>query len=44
VAAMKAASVQLKHENKKLNINEIEDMQDELTDMLEDMDEISEVN
>ena len=42
VIAMKAASVALKSENKKINISEIEDMQDDLQDMLEDMNEITE--
>ena len=34
VSAMKAASVQLKTEHKKININEIEDVQDDLYDMM----------
>jgi charged multivesicular body protein 5 len=42
VAAMKAASVVLKAENKKINISEIEDMHDDLADMLEDMEEVTE--
>jgi len=41
VAAMKAAAVQLKQEHKKINLNEIDDMQDELSDMFDDMQEIS---
>jgi charged multivesicular body protein 5 len=43
VAAMKTASVQLKAEQKKVNIAEIEDMQDDLYDIMEDMNEINEV-
>ena len=43
VAALKAASVQVKAEHKKIDINEIEDMQDDLEDMFEDMNEINEV-
>jgi prophage DNA circulation protein len=43
VAAMKAASVQIKVEQKKININEIEDMQDDMEDMFEDMNDINEV-
>ena len=42
VLAMKTAAVTLKAENKKINISEIEDMQDDLQDMFEDMNEISE--
>lgn len=42
VAAMKAGAKALKAENKKLNIGEIEDMQDDLTDMFEDMNEVTE--
>eukprot|EP01041_Mallomonas_annulata_P003726 gene3726-7405_t len=43
LAAMKVATVQLKIENKKMNINEIEDMQDDLQDMFEDMEEVNEL-
>ena len=43
IAAMKGASAVLKQEHKKLNLNEIEDMQDDLQDMFEDMEEINEV-
>jgi charged multivesicular body protein 5 len=42
IAAMKAASVVLKAENKKMNISEIEDMQDDFADMLEDFQEVNE--
>lgn len=42
MAAMKAAVVTMKKETKKLNIDEIENFQDELADMLEDMNEVSE--
>ena len=43
VAAMKTAAKQMKIENKKLNINEIEDMQDDMTDLFEDMQEINDI-
>lgn len=43
VAALKAASVQVKAEHKKIDINQIEDMQDDLEDMFEDMNEINEI-
>jgi len=43
VAAMKLGAKQLKAENKKLNINEIENMQDDMTDLMEDMNEITDV-
>lgn len=43
IAAMKAASKELKKEHKKININEIEDMNDDLMDMMEDMEELNEV-
>eukprot|EP01035_Chromulina_nebulosa_P016973 gene16973-22469_t len=43
VAAMKEANKHLKVENKKLNISEIEDMQDDLEDQLEDAGEISDI-
>lgn len=40
---MKAASKALKVEQKKINLSEIEDLQDDLEDMMEDMNEVSEV-
>mmetsp|Transcript_21324 Transcript_21324/g.19402 ORF Transcript_21324/g.19402 Transcript_21324/m.19402 type:complete len:220 (-) Transcript_21324:52-711(-) len=43
VAAMKEANKTLKVETKKLNISEIEDMQDDLEDQLEDAGEISDI-
>ncbi len=43
IAAMKEASKQLKAEHKKININEIEDVNDDMMEMLEDMEEINEV-
>jgi len=43
VAAMKEGAKQLKVENKKLDIGSIEDMQDDLTDLFEDMEEIQDV-
>lgn len=43
VAAMKEGAKQLKIENKKMDIGQIEDMQDDLTDLFEDMEEIQEV-
>jgi charged multivesicular body protein 5 len=43
IAAMKDASKQLKLEHKKINLNEIEDLNDDLADMFEDVNEISEV-
>lgn len=43
VAAMKAATVTLKNETKKMNISEIEDFQDDLADMFEDMEEINDI-
>jgi charged multivesicular body protein 5 len=43
VAAMKDAAKTLKKENKKLNLNDIDNMQDEIEDMLEDVGEISEI-
>ena len=42
VEAMKVAAITLKAENKKVNISEIEDLQDDMQDMLEDMNEITE--
>jgi charged multivesicular body protein 5 len=44
IAAMKEASKTLKVEHKKININEIEDINDDLADMMEDMEEINEVS
>jgi charged multivesicular body protein 5 len=43
VAAMQAASKQLKKEHKQFDINKIENMQEDLADMFEDMNEITEV-
>ncbi|KAJ0400189.1 hypothetical protein ATCC90586_009325 [Pythium insidiosum] len=43
VSAMKSAAVQLKAETKKINLNELEDMQDDMADLLEDMNEIQEI-
>lgn len=43
VAAMKSASKQLKIEQQKINLSELEDMQDDLADMLEDQEEISDM-
>jgi len=43
VAAMSAAAKTLKKEQKKININDIENMQDEMEDLLEDVGEISEI-
>ncbi|CAE7759384.1 CHMP5 [Symbiodinium microadriaticum] len=42
VAAMKDAAKQLKVEHAKIDLNEIEDLNDDLADMFEDMNEISE--
>mmetsp|Transcript_10115 Transcript_10115/g.18896 ORF Transcript_10115/g.18896 Transcript_10115/m.18896 type:complete len:227 (+) Transcript_10115:118-798(+) len=42
IAAMQAASKQLKTEHAKIDIDKIEDMNDDLTDMFEDMNEVSE--
>ena len=42
VDAMKAASKTLKHEFKKVDIDKIEDIQDDLADMMEDMGEVQE--
>ena len=42
VFAMQAAAVTLKAEHKKLDIGKIEDMQDDLQDLFEDMNEITE--
>lgn len=41
---MQAASKQLKTEHKKIDIDKIEDMNDDLADMFEDMNEVSEVS
>jgi len=43
VAAMKDASKGLKVEMKKVKVDEIEDLHDDMTDMLEDTDEINEI-
>lgn len=43
VAAMSAAAKTLKKEQKKININDIENMQDEMEDLLEDVGEISDI-
>lgn len=40
---MKGAVVQLKAEAQKINLDELEDVQDDMTDMLEDMSEIQEI-
>ena len=37
---MKGGLKQMKKEMKKININEVEDLQDDMEDMLEDADEI----
>jgi charged multivesicular body protein 5 len=42
VAAMKAASSQLKTQYKEINIDEIEDITDDLADMMEDLNEVNE--
>jgi charged multivesicular body protein 5 len=42
MAAMQAASKQLKTEHAKINIDHIEDMNDDLADMFEDMNEVGE--
>lgn len=42
IAAMKAASATMKLEHKKINLSEIEDMQDDLEDMMDDINDISE--
>lgn len=41
--AMKSATVTLKTEHEKINIDEIEDMQDDLADLLEDQEEMNEI-
>eukprot|EP01006_Ploeotia_vitrea_P025788 TRINITY_DN58680_c0_g1_i1.p1 TRINITY_DN58680_c0_g1~~TRINITY_DN58680_c0_g1_i1.p1 ORF type:complete len:227 (-),score=23.48 TRINITY_DN58680_c0_g1_i1:22-702(-) len=43
IAAMQEGAKQLKIENKKLDINKIEDMQDDMTDLFEDMQEIQDI-
>lgn len=43
ISAMKAASKELKKEHKKIDIDEIENLADDMADMMEDMNEISEV-
>jgi len=42
VAAMKQAALTMKVEHKKINLSEIEDLQDDLEDMMEDINDISE--
>jgi hypothetical protein len=44
IAAMKDAAKTLKVEHQKIDLNEIEDLNDDLADMFEDMNEISEVS
>ncbi|KAF4324528.1 hypothetical protein BBO99_00001761 [Phytophthora kernoviae] len=43
VAAMKSAAVQLKAETQKIDISELEDVQDDMADLMEDMNEIQEI-
>ena len=43
VQAMKAAATTLKEENKKISLDEIEDMQDDMEELLEDCGEISDI-
>jgi len=43
VSAMKAASVDLKKGMKEIKIDDVEDLHDDMTDLLEDADEINEV-
>jgi len=43
VGALKEATKQLKVEHEKINLSEIEDMQDDLADLLEDQEEIQEI-
>lgn len=43
VAAMKDASKTLKAEVKKIDINKVEDLTDDMADMMEDMNEINDV-
>ena len=40
---MKTAAKVLKKENKKVNLNELEDMQDDMEDLLEDVGELNEI-
>ena len=40
---MSEGAKQMKIENKKLNIDEIENMQDDMTDLFEDMQEIQDI-
>ncbi len=40
---MKSAATQLKIETKKIDLNELEDVQDDMNDLLEDMNEIQEI-
>ena len=41
--AMKEATTTLKVEHEKINLDEIEDMQDDLADIFEDQEEIQEI-
>ncbi|RLN62304.1 hypothetical protein BBJ28_00019992 [Nothophytophthora sp. Chile5] len=43
VAAMKSAAVQLKAETQKIDISELEDVQDDMADLMEDMNEIQDI-
>lgn len=43
MGALKEAAKQLKEEQKKINISELEDIQDDLADLLEDQEEIQEI-
>jgi len=43
VNAMKAASTQLKTEMKQLNLDQIEDLHDDMSDLLEDAEEVNEI-
>lgn len=43
VAAMKDASKTLKAEVKKIDINKVEDLTDDMADMMEDMNEINDI-
>lgn len=43
IAAMKEGAKQLKIENQKMNLGEIEDMQDDMIDMFEDMEELQDI-
>ena len=43
IKAMKKATVTLKEESEKIDLDEIEDMQDDLADMLEDQEEVQDI-